>query len=91
MTPEEESQMKECVFRCLAGQTFQLELIHQLEIELEEVAHAACDQKPGVAPMRERIKRRTVAFVRERMRHYADVDPDMASWISRIADEYEKS
>jgi hypothetical protein len=83
--------MKELTFRCLAGQTLQLELIHQLEIELEEVAHIACDQKPGVAPMKERIKRRAVAVVRERMRHYADIDPDMASWISRVADEYEKS
>ena len=91
MTPEEEKQMSECVFRCLAGQTLQLEMIHQLEIELEEVAHAACDQKPGVAPLRERIKRRTVAAVRERMRHYADVDPGMASMIAQVADEYEKS
>jgi hypothetical protein len=92
MKPEDESPMpmSELLYRCLAGQTLQLELIHLLESELEELA-SRCGANTPKGFLHEGLKKRAAAHVREKARHYADVDPDMATWLARVADEYEKS
>jgi hypothetical protein len=94
MTPEDEAALAETILRLQADSTFQAIRVSVLECVLESLVRNSLDVSAARIPddvsIHQFVMQQTLARVREKMRVYADSDPDMASAIARILQEYEQ-
>lgn len=95
MTPQEEADFREIILRLQADSTFQAIRQSVLEWVLESLvrkSRAVADaQIPDGVSIHQFVMKHTLDHAREKMRVLADDQPDMASAIARILEEYEKS
>ncbi|HVM61678.1 MAG TPA: hypothetical protein VMV72_12520 [Verrucomicrobiae bacterium] len=94
MTPQDEAALAETVLRLQADSTFQAIRVSVLEWVLESLVRKSPDVSaakiPDDASIHQFVMQETLARVREKMRIYADSDPDMASAIAKIVQDYEQ-
>jgi predicted AlkP superfamily pyrophosphatase or phosphodiesterase len=91
MTPEDEADLKELILRLQAAQEIDNARLLVLGKVVDDFGHAAGVQIQGGLSTSEFVKKEVVRYLTEKMRHYADHDPTLASWVKRLLDEYGKS